>query len=147
MKAEEISTRRGEPLVKLEEKEFAPLPPPYDDYEEEPIRELTDDQKSRWEYSLDGVSCLTIPKPETPEEEERLVKAFLSGFEKLLERHNNWTFLQPLSLSLEYCAKCQTCADACPVFEASGGKDIYRPTFRADVLRKIGKTYLARSGY
>jgi Fe-S oxidoreductase len=146
MKAEEISTRRGEQLVHIKSEDFAPLPEPYQDYVEEPIEELKDDQKERWEHSLDGVSCLTIPKPETPEEEERLVKSFLSGLQKLLSKENNWTFLQPLALSLEYCAKCQTCADACPVFEASGGKDIYRPTFRADVLRKVWKKYLTPGG-
>ncbi len=63
-----------------------------------------------------------------------------------MTKENNWTFLQPLMLSMEYCAKCQTCADACPVFEMSGRKDIYRPTFRADVLRKIAKKYLSPGG-
>jgi Fe-S oxidoreductase len=146
MKAEEISTKRGEDLVNLRPEDFSPMPEPYTDYTDEAVEELKDDQKERWEHSLDGVSCLTIPKPETPEEEERLVKSFLSGLEKLLTKENNWTFLQPLALSLEYCTKCQTCADACPVFEASGGKDIYRPTFRADVLRKIWKKYLTPGG-
>ncbi|MEW6139221.1 MAG: (Fe-S)-binding protein [Thermodesulfobacteriota bacterium] len=145
MKAQDIA-KPGERLVTIKPEELSPLPPPYDQHQEDPITELTDDQKSRWEHSLDGVSALTLKKPGSPEEEERLVKSFLSGLEKLLSRENNWTFLQPLSLSLEYCAKCQTCATACPVFEASGGKDIYRPTFRADVLRKIAKKYLSPGG-
>jgi Fe-S oxidoreductase len=146
MKPEAISTKRGEQLETFKSQDFAPLPPPYDTHVEEPLAELKQDQKAKWEYSLDGVSALTLPKPQTPEEEEKLVQAFLRGLEKLMTAENNWTFLQPLMLSLEYCARCQTCAEACPVFEASGGKDIYRPTFRADVLRKIAKKYLSPGG-
>ncbi len=145
MKPEEIS-KPGEQLVDLNPQNFATLPPPYENYKESPVAPLTDDQKTRWEHSLDGVSALTLPKPQTPEEEEKLVASFLSGLEKLMTKENNWTFMQPLMLSLEYCAKCQTCADACPVFEASGHKDIYRPTFRADVLRKVAKKYLSPGG-
>jgi len=146
MRPEAISSKRGEKLADIRPEELVPLPPPFDTYEEEPLSELTDDQKAKWEHSLDGVSAVTLPKPETPEEEEKLVEAFLSGLEKLMNKENNWTFLQPLMLSLDYCAKCQTCSEACPVFEMSGGKDIYRPTFRADVLRKIGKKYLSPGG-
>ena len=145
MKPQEIS-KKAEQLEKINVKELPPLPPPYEDFEEKPITELKDDQKQRWEHSLDGVSALNLPRPETPEEEQRLVEAFLEGFRKLLTKEDNWAFLQPLSLSLEYCAKCQTCADACPIYEMSGRKDIYRPIFRAEVLRKIGKKYLSTGG-
>jgi Fe-S oxidoreductase len=145
MRAEDIS-KKTDRLVEIKPSDLPPLPPPYDKEEEDPLAELTDDQKGKWEHSLDGVSAITLPKPQTPEEEEKLVKAFLSGLEKLMNREDNWTFLQPLMLSMDYCAKCQTCAQACPVFEASGGKDIYRPTFRADVIRKIAKKYLSPGG-
>jgi Fe-S oxidoreductase len=43
---------------------------------------------------------------------------------------------------MEYCAKCQTCSDACPVFEMSGRQEIYRPTFRSEVFRRIYKKYI-----
>jgi Fe-S oxidoreductase len=145
MRPEEIS-KKTEQLVNIKIEDLPPLPPPYTNYEETPITPLKEEQKKKWEHSLDGVSALTLPRPETPEEEERLVKLFLSGLEKLMTKENNWTFLQPLMLSMEYCAKCQTCADACPAFEMSGRKDIYRPTFRADVLRKIAKKYLSPGG-
>lgn len=146
MKPEDISKNPGQRLETLNPKEFVKLPPPYDTYEEEPLTELTDDQKKKWEHSLDGVSAITLPKPESPEEERKLVEAFLNGLKKLTSRTDNWTFLQPLMLSMEYCAKCQTCAEACPAYEMSGGKDIYRPTFRSDVLRKIYKKYLTPGG-
>ena len=65
---------------------------------------------------------------------------------KLLEPENNWTFLQPLLLSLEYCVKCQTCNDACPVYTESGEKEIYRPTYRSEVLRRMVNKYLKPGG-
>ncbi len=94
------------------------------------------------EASLDDTVAIGIPKPANKEEEEALVRQFLSGLKKLFEKENNWTFLQPLMLSMEHCAKCQTCSDACPVYEMSGRKDIYRPIFRAEVLRRIYQKYL-----
>ncbi len=106
MKPEDIS-KETEQLGEVKIEDLPPLPPPYENYVEKPITELTEDQKQRWEHSLDGVSALNLPKPETPEEEQKLVEAFLEGFRKLLTKENNWAFLQPLTLSLEYCAKCQ----------------------------------------
>jgi Fe-S oxidoreductase len=146
MKPEAISKKTAEPLETIKVEDLPPLPPPYENYEEQPITELKEDQKERWEYGLDGVSALNLPRPKTPQEEQELVEKFLEGFRKLMTKENNWTFLQPLMLSLEYCARCQTCAEACPAYEMSGRKDIYRPTYRADVLRKIGKKYLSTGG-
>jgi Fe-S oxidoreductase len=87
-----------------------------------------------------------LPKVKTKEEEEKLVKQFLAGLEKLLSKENNWTFLQPLTLSLENCAKCQTCSDACPIYIASGRQEIYRPLFRSEVFRKIINKYIKKRG-
>jgi Fe-S oxidoreductase len=42
--------------------------------------------------------------------------------------------------------KCQTCNDACPVYEMSGGNDVYRPTFRAEVMRRVFHNYLKPGG-
>jgi len=145
MKPEEIS-KLTDQLERIRVEDLPRLPPPFDTHVDDPLTELKEDQKTRWEHSLDGVSALNLPKPQSKQEEEELVKAFLRGLEKLLTKENNWAFLQPLSLSFEYCAKCQTCADACPAYEMSGRKDIYRPTFRSDVLRKIWKKYLTPGG-
>jgi Fe-S oxidoreductase len=54
-----------------------------------------------------------------------------------LSRQDNWTFLQPLLLSLDYCAQCQTCSESCPVYLASGRNDLYRPTYRAEIFRRL----------
>ncbi len=88
-------------------------------------------------FELDGSRVLVLPNPQTPEEERLLVEAFLSGLEKLFSREDNWTFLQPLVLSMEHCAHCQTCADACHIFESSGQEEIYRPTYRSEILRRL----------
>lgn len=88
-------------------------------------------------YALDDTRALVLPNPKTPEEEDELVRAFLSGMEKLFSRENNWTFLQPLVLSMEHCAHCQTCSEACHIFESSGGAELYRPTFRSEIFRRL----------
>ena len=89
------------------------------------------------QFDLDGTRTLQLPTPQTPEEERALVETFLSGLDKLFSREGNWEFLQPLVLSMEHCAHCETCADACHIFEASGEADIYRPTYRSEVLRRL----------
>lgn len=137
----------GEQLVHLKRENFLPLPPPYDNYDLEPkIPELGEAQRERLECELDGISGALIPRPKTEEEKKELVEKFLSGLKKLFEPESNWPFLQPLFLTMEFCAKCQTCANACPVFVQSGGVEIYRPTFRADILRRLYKKYVKRGG-
>ena len=104
MRPEEIS-KKSDQLVNIRVEDLPPLPHPYENFVEPEIAELTDDQKGKWEHSLDGVSAINLPKPESPEQERKLVEGFLRGLKKLLSKENNWTFLQPLTLSLEYCAK------------------------------------------
>jgi Fe-S oxidoreductase len=125
---------------------LVPLPHPYEDWEDKPIPALSEDQRARIEPGPDGISAMQIPVPQTQEERDRLVAKFLDGLRKLLTKENNWTFLQPLMLSLESCVKCQTCADSCPVYTASGRAEIYRPTFRPEVLRKIINRYIKPGG-
>lgn len=146
IKVEDIS-KDSKQLAHIDPQDLMPLPPPYDKIDEEPEwKELKPEFREKYEVSLDDTCALTIPKPKTPEEEKELVTKFLSGLKKLFEVENNWTFLQPLLLSLEHCAKCQTCVDACPVYEASGEMDIYRPTYRSEVWRRIVKKYVKPGG-
>lgn len=144
MKIKDIS-KKIERLVHIKKEELMPLPSPYDNKDLEPdIRELSEEQKKTIEHSLDGISAIGIKKPETKEEEERIISKFLSGLEKLLSKENNWTFLMPLYHTLEYCVKCQICSDYCPVYVVSGKKEIYRPTFRAEILRRIVEKYIKK---
>jgi len=142
----DISKPSGQ-LAELNPEEFMKLPCPYDTPESQPsLKPLTDAVREKYECDLDGYMAIKIPRPKSKEEEEQLVHKFLDGLRKLLSKENNWTFLMPLTLSLEYCAKCQTCSDACPIYVSSGKKEIYRPTFRAEALRRIVNKYIRKKG-
>ena len=144
MKIDDIS-KKSEQLITIKHEDLMPLPYPYDTPGADPaMRELTQDQKNRYEASLDGILAIGIPKPSSKMEEEDLIKKFLSGLTKLLTKENNWTFLQPLLHSLEYCVKCQICNDSCPAYVASGKQEIYRPTYRPEILRRIINKYLKK---
>jgi Fe-S oxidoreductase len=134
--------RPARQLVTLEPSDLLPLPPPYD--EPRPLKQLSEEQRERYEASLDGFVGIGITKPASAKEEEEFVRKFLSGLKKLLSKENNWTFLQPLVHSLDYCVKCQLCNDSCPAYVASGKQEIYRPTFRPEILRRIINKYLKK---
>jgi Fe-S oxidoreductase len=63
---------------------------------------------------------------------------------KLFTKENNWTFLSMLETTMEHCAKCNTCSDACHIYEASGKNEMYRPTYRSEVFRRIYKKYVKK---
>lgn len=147
VKVKDISKHPERQLTHIDLQELMPLPPPYDKVDEQPKwKEIKQEQRDAVVSNLDDTIALGFPKPKTKEEEDELVRKFLSGLEKLLTKENNWTFLQPLLLSLEHCAKCQTCNDACPIYEASGHNDVYRPTYRSEVWRRIVAKYIKPGG-
>jgi Fe-S oxidoreductase len=126
------------PLVHLENADLMPLPPPLDDPSKDHAwKPLSTPAQERYECALDDTCALSIPLPKSREEEQELVRKFLSGLEKLFTKENNWTFLEPLVLTMEHCAKCQTCSEACHIFEASGRNEIYRPTYRSEIVRRL----------
>jgi Fe-S oxidoreductase len=134
----DLSRSDREPLIHLDNADLMPLPAPLDDPAADPAwKPLSAQARERYECGLDDTCALSLPQPKTPEEETELVGKFLSGLEKLFARENNWTFLQPLVLTMEHCARCQTCSDACHIFEASGRNELYRPTFRSEILRRL----------
>jgi Fe-S oxidoreductase len=147
IKLSDMSRQTNEPLIHLENQDLMPLPPPYDDSSTE--REwtpLSAQVLENYECSLDNTCAVSLPQPKTKAEEEELVGKFVSGLEKLFEREDNWTFLQPLLLTMEHCAKCQTCSDACHIFEASGRNELYRPTFRTEIVRRLYFKYVKHGG-
>jgi len=127
----------SERLGRLEDRARIPLPPPYHDFEEPPLPALSPDIRARCECSLDDTVAVSTPRPATPDAEDAMVKGFLAGLDKLFSREDNWTFLEPLVLSMEHCTKCQTCATSCHIFEESGKNELYRPTFRSEILRRL----------
>ena len=146
IKVDDISKRADEVLSPVELEDLVPLPPPYDNIDEPKWKEITPEQKERMVCNLDGVIALNLPNPKNEKEEKKYINQFISGLKKLLSRENNWTFLQPLLLSIEYCVGCQTCNDACPVFTGSGRNEIYRPTYRSEVFRRLVKKYVKPGG-
>jgi Fe-S oxidoreductase len=143
----DIGKGANEPLLTITAEDLMPLPHPLDQPgTKPPIPPLSENQRKSYECALDGVSALTLPKPKNKEEEDKLVKRFLEGLRKLLSQNDNWTFWQPLIHSLKSCVRCQTCNDACPIYLSSGKQEIYRPTFRAEVLRRLINKYIRKRG-
>jgi len=146
IKVKDVSDAAGQ-LSTVAPEDLTPLRTPLDQPDAIPEwKPLKDEVKESAPALLDDTLLLTIPKPETPEEEEELVNKFLDGLRKLFTKENNWPFLQPLVLSMEHCAKCQTCSDACHIYEASGGNELYRPTYRSEILRRIYNKYIKPGG-
>ena len=138
LKLSDMSRRDRKPLTHLENEELMPLPYPLDSPEKDHAWTLlTEKVKGTVECGLDDTCAINIPQPKTKEEEDELVRKFLAGLDKLFTKENNWTFLQPLILSMEHCAKCQTCSDACHIYEASGHDEMYRPTYRSEIMRRL----------
>jgi Fe-S oxidoreductase len=142
----DISRPDAEPITQLEKSELKPLPGGLGAGDGPAFTPLSDQLKQRCECGLDGTCALNLPKPKSREEEEALVKSFLSGVEKLFSKENNWTFLQPLLLTMEHCTRCQTCSDACHIYEASGRNEVYRPLFRSEILRRLYFKYVKHGG-
>jgi Fe-S oxidoreductase len=139
-------SKKTDQLIHLDPASIPKLPYPYEDWEDPPIPTIPEAKLKGKDVSLDGIMNLSFPKPETDKEKEEMVAKFLGGLKKLLTKENNWMFLEPLMLSLENCVRCNTCAEACPVFEMSGRQEAYRPLFRSEVLRRIIKKYLSPGG-
>ncbi len=142
----DIGRAQGQ-LVRLDPERFMPLPYPYDGPNGlSSIKPLTESAQQNLECDLDGTTAIQIPRPKTRQEEDELVRKFINGLRKLFSPDSDWTFLGPLLLRLDYCAKCQTCADACPIYVSSGKQEVYRPTYRSEVFRRIVKKYVMPGG-
>lgn len=134
-------------LTELRREDFKPLPEPFQTPEATPdFKPLSEKAEETYESSLDDTIAVSIPKPKTKEEEDKLVAQFLSGLQKLFTKENNWTFLQPLLMSMEHCATCHTCSDACHIYEASGNNPVYRPAYRSEVFRRLYKKHVKHKG-
>lgn len=139
----DIARITDDPLVPLKVEDLEKLPGIED---EPPIVPPSEKWLERYDFSLDGHSPFEILKPKTQEEKEKLVFGFLSGLEKLFDPEANWTFLKIFRLSMDYCVRCQTCSEACHVYISSGRQEIYRPTFRSEILRRLYQRYFTPSG-
>ena len=141
VRIEELGHRESGPLENLEALSALPLTAP-----ESGWNPLSPGVRAVCECALDNTCALSLPKPKTAEEEAELVEAFQRGVTKLFEARNNWAFLQPLLLTMENCVGCQTCANSCHIFEASGHAEIYRPTLRSEILRRVYFKHVRKGG-
>jgi Fe-S oxidoreductase len=146
IKIEDIA-RPADRLTEVAPECLEPLPPPYDHVDTLPPRKhLSDKARTECDCSLDGFLAVGMPRPNTEAEEQQLAERFIAGLERLLSPEDNWPFLQQLTLSLDYCAGCQTCVESCPIYTASGHDEVYRPTFRSEIFRRIVKKYTKPGG-
>ena len=112
-----------------------------------PWKTLTAEQQDKYCCLLDDMLVLQVPKPKSQKEEEELVNKFLDGMRKLFSPENNWTFLPILETSMDYCAQCNSCSEACHLFESSGQNEMYRPNFRSEIFRRIYKQYIKKEPF
>jgi Fe-S oxidoreductase len=138
----DISKNSGKPMADLNGRCLLELPYPLEKLQEEITSGLKEEQERNYEMSLDGITACYIPRPQNKEEDEVLVQKLLDGLSKLFSAQDNWTFIQPLTITMDNCVKCQTCNEACPVYTTSGRQEIYRPTWRSEVLRRIYHKYI-----
>ncbi|MHB8992395.1 MAG: (Fe-S)-binding protein, partial [Chloroflexota bacterium] len=92
--------RETELLMELRSEGLMPLPHPCEN-PLPPLKGVNPDRRKALEASLDGYSAIGLPRPASEEEERALVERFLQGLRRLLSQDSNWTFWQPLMLSLE----------------------------------------------
>ncbi len=112
-----------------------------------PWKPFTDEQKEKFCCILDDVNVLNIPVPKNAQEEEELVNKFLDGMRKLFSTDDNWTCLPMLQSSMENCTQCQSCSPACHLWEMSNHNELYRPTYRAEIFRRIYKQYILKEPF
>jgi Fe-S oxidoreductase len=140
---EDIS-KDTEKLSHVAVEDLMPLPGDFDDTE---WAELPAETREKFVCILDDVQILPIPKPVTQKQEEDLVNGFINGMRKLFTKEDNWTFLSMLETTMEHCAKCNTCSESCHLFEASGGNEMYRPSYRTEIFRRIYKKYVKKEPF
>jgi Fe-S oxidoreductase len=128
-------------LDQVDNSELMPIPA---DWEEPPWTPLSAQTSKAYACILDDTQVLPIPIPKNKEEEDELVARFLKGLQKLFEAENNWTFLSQLQTTVDHCAQCNTCSEACHVYEASGRNEMYRPTYRSTVFRRLYKKFVRK---
>jgi Fe-S oxidoreductase len=135
-----------EKLTTVKVDDLMPLPGDVD-FGDEEWTPLPDSTTDKYACILDDVNILQIPRPKNKEEEEALVNKFLEGMRKLFEKESNWTFLSMLDTTMEHCAQCNTCSDACHLYEASGHNEMYRPLYRSEIFRRIYKKYIKKEPF
>ena len=103
----------SEILCHIEPADLALLPSPYEDFNQVTVPALKPEKIKNIESSLDDTVAIGIPTPATKEEEEALVRLFLSGTEE--------TFRKRKQLDLS-CSRC-----SCPWSTAPSARPVPTP--------------------
>jgi len=81
-------------------------------------------------------------RSESPVAREERKARFLGALKDILELD---IYDRPLRMYLDTCARCNNCAEQCPVFKATGDvRDL--PAWRSDLLRRVYRRYFTPSG-
>ena len=144
----DVSRPDREPLLRLERDRLMPLAPPLDDASAlPPLSPLSASARERFETGLDDTCAVSVPQPKTPEEERELVGRFLSGLDKLFQRENNWTFLQPLAADHGALRQVPDVLRGLPHLRGERrGEELYRPTYRSEIMRRLYFKYVKNGG-
>ena len=145
LQLKDISRKGTEPIVSIGMDEIMDVP--VLDVHKIPWQPLSEDLKDKYCCNLDDLVVLQIPRPKTPREEEELVNKFLDGMRKLFSADDNWPFLAMLDTTMDYCVQCNSCSEACHLFEATKGNEMYRPNFRTEIFRRIYKQYIKKEPF
>ena len=113
-----------------------PLPPPYDDLSSLPPRKAVTAKGSvPVDTSRDGFSALG-------RDFRKRLRTKIVSLPHSCRVSTNSSTRQQLDVPEAASALarplrlCQTCTEACPIYEASGHDEVYRPTFRSAVFRR-----------
>ena len=143
LRPEDLAIPADIQVVQIREEWLMPLP--FIKLEEEPrLRPPPEEwKKEMLNLYLDGYANFPVPRPKSKEEEQEIVRKFIEGIKKLFSVPDNWTQIKPLLMVVEYCARCQTCAEVCQIFLSGGKKHEYlRPTFKTEILKMLYDKYV-----
>ncbi|OYT27063.1 MAG: hypothetical protein B6V02_00610 [Thermoprotei archaeon ex4572_64] len=143
LRPEDLCAPTDQQITRIVESWLMPLP--FIKLEEEPkLRPPPEEwRKEMLNLALDGYANFPIPRPKSKEEEQEIVRKFIDGIKKLFTVEDNWTQIKPLLTIIDFCARCQTCAEVCQIFLAGGKKhEYYRPTFKTEILRMLYDKYV-----
>ena len=91
-------------------------------------------------------SALSLPRPQSAEQEQELVSRFLAGTNKLFDREADPELRNRLLRAMRHPVDCARCAAACHVFQGSGRDEDHRPGLRGGVLRRVYFKYVKGGG-
>ena len=81
IRVKDIGKNPDQNLTSIRPEELIPLPPPYDDFEEQPDwKELSKGARENLVCNLDGFVALSLPKPQNAEEEKKKADPPFEGY-------------------------------------------------------------------